>query len=83
MDAGQARIVLVTRAGCHLCDIARETVAQVAAEEGVGWAEVSIDDDPLLRERYAEQIPVTLVDGARHDYWRVDAGRLRAALGTP
>ena len=26
------------------------------------------------------EIPVTLVDGRRHDFWRVDADRLRAAL---
>ena len=30
--------------------------------------------------RYAEEIPVTFVDGRQHDYWRVDEGRLRAAL---
>ncbi|MEO7422662.1 MAG: glutaredoxin family protein [Ornithinibacter sp.] len=81
MDADHSRITLVTRPGCHLCDVARVTVSAVAAEVGVGWTEVSIEDDAVLRERYAEQIPVTLVDGARHDYWRVDAGRLRAALG--
>ena len=33
-----------------------------------------------LVERYAEMIPVTLVDGLQHDYWRVDPARLRAAL---
>jgi len=77
-----ARITLVTRPGCHLCDTARSTVRQVADELGVPWDEVSVDDDPALLERYAEQIPVTLVDGARHDYWRVDADRLRAALRT-
>jgi hypothetical protein len=30
--------------------------------------------------RYGEEIPVTFVDGRQHDYWRVDADRLRAAL---
>jgi len=25
-------------------------------------------------------VPVTLVDGQPHDYWRVDQARLRAAL---
>jgi hypothetical protein len=29
---------------------------------------------------YGEQIPVTFVDGVQHDFWRVDAQRLRAAL---
>jgi glutaredoxin len=74
------RVVLLGRPGCHLCDDAREVVARVSAELGVQWVERSIDDDPELLRRYAEQIPVTFVDGRRHDFWRVDEGRLRAAL---
>ena len=42
--------------------------------------EVSVDDDPALRERFGEEVPVTFVDGAQHDFWRVDAERLRRAL---
>ncbi len=76
----EPRITLLGRDGCHLCDVAREVIAEVAAQEGVGWVEVSIDEDLDLYERYWEQIPVTLVDGRQHDYWRVDPERLRAAL---
>jgi hypothetical protein len=76
----QTRITLIGKPGCHLCDEAREVVAAVAAEVGVGWEERSILDDPALQERYSEQIPVTLVDGRPHDFWRVSADRLRAAL---
>ena len=76
----QIRVTLIGKPGCHLCDEAREVVAAVAAEVGVGWEERSILDDPALLERYAEQIPVTLVDGHPHDFWRVSADRLRAAL---
>jgi len=76
----RARITLIGKPGCHLCDEAREVVATVAAELGVGWEERSILDDSALQERYAEQIPVTLVDGRPHDFWRVSADRLRAAL---
>ncbi len=75
-----ARITLIGKPGCHLCDEAREVVAGVAADLGVRWEEHSILDDPSLYERYADQIPVTLVDGRPHDFWRVSAERLRAAL---
>lgn len=75
-----ARITLIVRAGCHLCDEAREIIARVAQQENVEWEERSIDDDEQLRRQYAEQIPVTLVDGRRHDYWHVDEQRLRRAL---
>ncbi|XGX79666.1 hypothetical protein LQK93_02480 [Terrabacter sp. BE26] len=74
------RVVLLGRPGCHLCDEARVVVERVTSELGVGWAEQSVDDDPELLRRYAEQIPVTFVDGRRHDFWRVDEARLRAAL---
>lgn len=75
-----ARVVLIGRAGCHLCDDARAVVAAVTTSLGIRWREVSIEDDPALADRYAEEIPVVLVDGRQHDFWRVDADRLRAAL---
>ncbi len=74
------RITLLGRPGCHLCDDAREVIRRVASDLGVGWEERDItqsEDD--LRE-YWERIPVTLVDGAPHDFWRVSEDRLRAAL---
>ena len=55
-------------------------ITRVALELGVQWAERSILDDPELSAAYREQIPVTLVDGIQHDYWRVDESRLRTAL---
>ena len=74
------RVTLYSRPGCHLCEQARAVVERVCAELGEEYVEVSIDDDPGLRERFGEEIPVTFVDGRQHDFWRVDADRLRAAL---
>lgn len=74
------RITLLGRPGCHLCDDAREIIRAVADDLGIGWEERDItrsEDD--LRE-YWEKIPVTLVDGVQHDFWRVSEERLRAAL---
>jgi hypothetical protein len=76
-----ARVTLVTRPGCHLCEVAREVVARVCADLGETWEELDLDADPALAARYAEEIPVTLVDGHQHDFWRVDEARLRRALG--
>ena len=75
-----ARVTLIGKPGCHLCDEARAVVAEVTAELGEEYVELSILDDPDLQARYAEQIPVTLVDGEQHDFWRVSPERLRAAL---
>ena len=76
-----ARVTLVTRPGCHLCEAAREIVARVCADLGEAWEELDLDADPALSARYADEIPVTLVDGRQHDFWRVDETRLRRALG--
>ena len=80
MSGSGERIVLVGRPGCHLCDTARDVVARVAADTGTAWAERSIDDDAALHEKYAEQIPVVLLDGSEHAFFRVDEHRLREAL---
>ena len=74
------RVTLISKPGCHLCDEARTVVAQVCAELGVGWEEIDITTNDDLYRRYWEQIPVTLVDGKQHDFWRLSADRLRAAL---
>jgi glutaredoxin len=75
-----ARIRLLSKPGCQLCDDARAVVEAVCADTGESYDEVDITTDPELMEQYVEQIPVTFVDGRQHDYWRVDPERLRAAL---
>lgn len=84
-DTGEvaARITLYSRPGCHLCDEARIVIERVCADLGESFEEHSIDDDQALREQYADEIPVTLVDGRQHDFWRVDEARLRTALAGP
>ena len=80
--AETARVLLLGRPGCHLCDDARAVIARVCGELGVAWAErdVTASEDDL--RRYGDQIPVTFVDGVQHDFWKVDERRLRAALAT-
>ena len=74
------RITLYAKPGCHLCEDARAVIERVCADTGTSYAEVDITSAPDLMEAYGEQIPVTLVDGRRHDFWRVDEARLRQAL---
>lgn len=74
------RVRLLSKPGCHLCDDARAVIEEVCAELSESYEEVDITSHADLLSRYAEQIPVTFVDGRQHDYWRVDARRLRAAL---
>ena len=74
------RVVLYSRAGCHLCVDAEQVVAEVCAELGEPFTEVDIDKDPALKARYRDEVPVVTVDGEMVGFWRIDAARLRAAL---
>jgi glutaredoxin len=80
MGAPVARVTLLGKDGCHLCDDARAVIARVCADLGVDWTEVDITTDEALFERYRDEIPVTLVDGEQHDIWYVSEDRLRRAL---
>jgi hypothetical protein len=77
-----ARVLLLTRVGCHLCDDARAVVQRVCDDLGTAYEERDVDADPDLVRRYGDMVPVTLVDGVQHDYWRVDPERLRVVLTT-
>jgi hypothetical protein len=74
------RLVLITRVGCHLCDVAKEAMDRVAAATGESWHEVDVDGDPDLRDEYSDRVPVVLLDGREHGYWRVEEDRLRRDL---
>jgi len=71
---------MLSRPGCHLCDEARAVVADVAAELGVGFEDRDISGSAADLAQYSDMIPVIFVDGVQHDFWRVSAARLRAAL---
>ncbi|QCB96496.1 glutaredoxin family protein [Arthrobacter sp. PAMC25564] len=73
-------VVLITKADCHLCAEARAAVGRVTAALGIAWTERSVDDDAVLRERFAEEIPVVLVDGVQRDFWKIDETRLARTL---
>jgi glutaredoxin len=70
------RLVLFTRSGCHLCDVAKEAMARVALASGETWREVDISGDRELEGEYGDRVPVVLLDGKEHGYWRVEEDRL-------
>lgn len=70
----------MTREGCHGCEAAIAAVRRVCDEHGARYEAVDVDADPELRGEYGDRVPVILVDGAEHGYWRVDEVRLARAL---
>lgn len=79
-------LTIISKPDCHLCDVAREIVDVVVADlpdeaaDRIEIDEVSILDDEALYAQWWEKIPVVLIDDRLHAHWRLDAGRLRAAL---
>ncbi len=78
--AAGTRVTLMTRRNCPLCDTAESAVGRICGELAVPWASIDVDSDPELRAEYGDRVPVILVDGREHGFWRVEEQRLRAAL---
>jgi hypothetical protein len=84
-------LTLIGKSGCHLCDEARVTINAVVGAfraEYTGVArhiqvnlvehDILVDED--LWNKYSEEVPVLLINGKVHNYWRIDPIRLRGAL---
>lgn len=81
----RARVELLTRAGCGICQRAHLRLAQLAAELDFALGLTDVDaaaaaGDSSLRAEYGDRLPVVLLDGREHSYWDVDEERLRADL---
>ena len=73
-------VEIFSRGGCHLCEVAEEVVREVQKEISFDLKVTLIDDSPELSAKYGEEVPVTLINGERHDYFRIDRERFRNAL---
>ena len=76
----QHEVTLLVRGSCQACAAAREDLARICGELGVPWRAEEVDADPELRAEYGDRVPVILVDGREHGFWKVEEQRLRAAL---
>ena len=77
------RVTLYGRAGCHLCDEAREAILALRAE-GVSLElhEVDIEADERLHAELMERVPVVEVEGSIVSELVLDVQALRSRLHT-
>jgi glutaredoxin len=68
--------ILYTRAGCHLCDLARE----VLERHGLGVTPIDIDEHPEYRAEFDYCIPVVEIEGKIRFRGRVHPLLLRRLL---
>ena len=80
MPPSDHQVTLITRAGCHLCETAEQLLRRLSGELGFGYREVDVDHSAVLRDEYADRVPVILIDGKEHGYWRVEEKRFRKAV---
>jgi glutaredoxin len=76
-------ITLYSKAGCHLCDQARDYLEELAADQDIDIQEIDIRRDPDLFERYRYRIPVILVDGVERLEGRIEHDDIYALLPPP
>ena len=74
------RVVLYGRAGCCLCDDAREVLERVRARHPFGLVERDIEQDDALLRAYLERIPVVTIDGEEAFELFVDEAELSRRL---
>lgn len=81
-------VVVLTRAGCHLCEEMEAVVAEVVEGRPSGSVRLDVVDldeaaaqDPGLLATWTTAVPVLLVDGVEVARWRVDPATVRSALG--
>jgi hypothetical protein len=75
------RVVLYSRPGCHLCDVARETILALRERTPFGFEEVDIETDRELELAYGIRVPVVAVDGQEAFEVTVDERELARLLG--
>ncbi len=67
------RLTLISRDGCHLCAVAEQTLDRITPGQ---WVRVDVESSVELERDYGDRVPVLLLDGKEHGYWRVEEDRL-------
>ena len=76
----KAKVVIFSRQNCHLCHEAEKIVREVLLEISFDLEVINIEGNAELGSLYGEEVPVTMINGAKHDYFRVDKKRFSEAV---
>jgi glutaredoxin len=74
------RVIVYSRHGCHLCEVAVETLTPLSKELDFEIEIIYIEGNQALINLYSDQIPVIHIDGTHHDFYKVDPARFRSSL---
>jgi glutaredoxin len=76
----KAKVIIFSRQNCHLCHEAEKIVREVLLEISFDLEVINLDGNAELESLYGEEVPVTMINGAKHDYFRVDKKRFSEAV---
>ena len=74
------KVTIFSRSNCHLCEVALEVLVGLQEETDFVIEKILIDGDPELEKKHGEQVPVILINGQMHDFFRVDPERFRNSI---
>ena len=66
------KVTLYTRAGCCLCDEAKQVLQAARLRAEFALEEIDIDRDEELRRLYNDEVPVIAIDGRKAFKYKVD-----------
>jgi hypothetical protein len=73
-------VVLYTRQGCHLCEVAREVILAQQATSSFDFREIDIDSSDELIKEYGIRIPVVSVDDVERFEIALEPGAFAALV---
>ena len=80
MKDDSAEDLLYTRANCHLCDEAKQQLRALRKKAPFRFQEVDMDQDPVLRQRYNDEVPVVFIHGRKAFKYRIDPAQFLQRL---
>jgi glutaredoxin len=73
-------VTIYSRHGCHLCEVAETTLADLKDELKFEIEVRYIDGSNELEKLYGHEVPVIHIDGEHHDFYKVDPIRFKSSL---
>jgi glutaredoxin len=74
------QVILYTRAGCCLCDDAKQAIAAARQRVDFDYTEIDIDADPDLVRLYDHEVPVITIDRRKAFKYKVNINDLLKKL---
>jgi glutaredoxin len=73
-------VIVYSRPGCHLCDKAKTAILESDCADMFMLEEINIETDPVLLQRYQNDIPVVTINGVEAFRHRIDAVEFKKRL---